>query len=71
VTDWGRTLSVLLILALVLPVVAVAPSGAVRAQPVLLQTAAESRSETARVIVQKWGTDTGAENLVRPITERA
>ena len=70
-TDWGRTLSVMLILALVLPVVAVAPSGAVRAQPGLLQMAAERPDETVPVIVQKWGTDTGAEDLVRPITERA
>jgi len=33
--------------------------------------AAERPDETVPVIVQKWGTDTGAEDLVRPITERA
>ena len=63
--------SVLLILALVLPLVVLAPSGVPRAQPGLLQMAAERPDETVPVIVQKWGTDTGAEDLLRPITERA
>jgi serine protease AprX len=65
VINWGRPLSLLLVLALVLPVLVLAPSGVPRAQPVLLQIATERPDETLPVIVQRWGTDTGAEDLVR------
>ena len=65
-TRWGRYLSVLLVVALLLPLMGMAPKAEVtpRAQPILLQMAAERPDATLSVIVQKAVKDTQVENLV-------
>ena len=62
----NRAFSVLLVVALLLPflVTAPAPDVPARAQPILLQMAAERPEETVGVIVQKLGKDTNVEDLV-------
>ena len=65
-TRWGRSLSVLLVVALLLPFMAteLKPEVAPRAQPILLQMAAERPDATLSVIVQKAVKDTQVESLV-------
>ena len=65
-TKWGRYLSVLLVVALLLPLMGTAPKAEVapRAQPILLQMAAERPDETVGIIVQKTVKDTQVESLV-------
>src|SRR5512136_2237071 len=64
--NWARPVSILLVVALVLPLMAAgpAPEATPRAQPILLQLAAEHPDETLGIIVQKSVTDTRVENLV-------
>jgi len=64
--NWARQVSILLVVALLLPLAAVRPGpGATpRAQPSLLQLAAERPDETVAVIVQKTVRDARVENLV-------
>ena len=64
--SWGRCLSVLLVVALLLPFMAteLKPELAPRAQPILLQMAAERPDATLSVIVQKSVKDTQVESLV-------
>jgi serine protease AprX len=64
-TRWGRYLSVLLVVALLLPFMAteLKPELAPRAQPILLQMAAERPDATLSVIVQKAVKDTQVESL--------
>jgi len=59
-------LSVLLVVALLLPLTGLAPKpeAAPRAQPILLQMAAERPDATLGVIVQKTAKDTQVESLV-------
>ena len=63
---WNRAVSVLLMMALLVPFVAMAPASdaAPRAQSVLLQMAAERPEGTVGVIVQKLGNGTNVEDLV-------
>ena len=65
-TNWRRIFSILLIVALLVPFVAMAPTpdSPPRAQPILLQIAAERPEETVGVIVQKRVKDTSVEDLV-------
>ena len=60
----NRAFSVLLVVALLLPFLVTAPDVPARAQPILLQMAAERPEETVGVIVQKLGKDTNVEDLV-------
>ncbi len=68
--NWGRSISFLLILALLLPAISMASAAgpesaaAARVQPVLLALAAERPDETVGVIVQKVVQDDSVENLV-------
>jgi serine protease AprX len=64
--DWSRRLSVLLVVALLLPLMGMAPNPEVapRAHPILLQMAAERPSEMVGIIVQKTVKDTQVESLV-------
>jgi len=64
--NWARQVSILLVVALLLPLAAVgsAPEVTPRAQPILLQLAAEHPDETLGVIVQKTVQDARVENLV-------
>ena len=63
---WNRILSILLAVALLTPLVVMAPAPQVasRVQPILLQMVAERPETTARVIVQKSVDDTSVEDLV-------
>ena len=65
-TRWNRAFSVLLVVALLAPLMVMAPASeaAPRAQPVLLAMAAERPDETVGVIVQKLGNGTNVEDLV-------
>ncbi len=65
-SKWGRYLSVLLVAALLLPLVGMAPTleAAPRVQPILLQMAAERPDDMVGVIVQKTAKDTQVEGLV-------
>ena len=67
-TRWPKALNVLLTVALLLPLMVMAPAPAAeetpRAQPVLLAMAAERPEETLRVIVQKSVQDASVEDLV-------
>jgi serine protease AprX len=66
-SNWGRRLSVLLVVTLVLPFMAVVPVQAPtagRVQPVLLQMAAARPEATVGVIVQKTVKDASIEELV-------
>ncbi|MBC8446939.1 MAG: S8 family serine peptidase, partial [Chloroflexi bacterium] len=62
---WYKAFSLLLTVALLVPlmVTAPAPEAAPRAQPLLLAMAAERPEETVRVIVQKVAQDTSVEDL--------
>jgi serine protease AprX len=64
--NWGGRLSVLLVVALLLPFMAteLKPELTPRAQPILLQMAAERPDATLSVIVQKAVKDTQVESLV-------
>jgi serine protease AprX len=64
--NWGGRLSILLVVALLLPFMAteLKPELAPRAQPILLQMAAERPDATLSVIVQKAVKDTQVESLV-------
>ena len=64
--NWVRQVSILLVVALLLPLAAAGPAPEVtpRAQPILLQRAAERPDETLGVIVQKSVKDARVENLV-------
>ncbi len=64
--EWNKVFSVLLLVALLLPLMVMAPAPKMtpRAQPVLLAMAAERPEETVRVIVQKLVKDTTLEALV-------
>ena len=64
--NWSRHLSVLLVVALLLPFMATGPKPEVtpRAQPILLQMAAERPGEVLNVIVQKTAQDASVEKLV-------
>jgi serine protease AprX len=71
-TSWGRTLSLLFMLALLVPLLAMAaPDVAARAQPALLAMAAERPEATVGVIVQKVAKDTSVEDLVARLGGRA
>ncbi len=63
---WGRCLNVLLVVALLLPFMATEskPEIAPRAQPILLQMAAERPDATLSVIVQKTAQDASVEELI-------
>ncbi len=65
-TGWGRYSSVLLVVTLLLPFMAteLKPELTPRAQPILLQMAAERPDATLSVIVQKTVKDTQVESLV-------
>ena len=65
-TNWNRIFSVLLTVALLVPLAVMAPAPDVppRAQPVLLAMAAQHADDAVRVIVQKQGKDTSVEDLV-------
>jgi hypothetical protein len=64
--NWARQVSILLVVALLLPLAAVGsvPEVTPRAQPILLQLAAERPDEMVGVIVQKTVKDARVENLV-------
>src|SRR5438045_3746814 len=68
VMNWGQPLRALLIAALLLPVVAVAPAhkadAAMRIQPALLQMVAQHPDATVGVIVQKTTRDNSVEQSV-------
>ena len=66
-SNWGRCLSLVLVVALVLPFMAVTPvpaPTAARAQPVLLKMAQAQPDSTVSVIVQKTVKDSQVEELV-------
>jgi serine protease AprX len=66
-SNWGRCLSLVLVVVLVLPLMVVTPvqaPTAARVQPVLLQMAAAQPEARVSVIVQKAGKDTRVEDLV-------
>ena len=65
--NWGgKPISLLMIAALILALLPAAspPATALRAQPILLQMAAESPEQTVSVIVQKTAASIGAEDMV-------
>ena len=64
--NWNRALTVFLVVALLVPMVLMAPASEVspRAQAVLLEMAQDRAADTVAVVVQKLGTDTGLEDLV-------
>jgi serine protease AprX len=68
--NWRKRLNLLLVVALMLPLMAVTPAHAPsvgraqRVQPILLQMAAEQPEARVSVIVQKTVKDTSVENLV-------
>jgi serine protease AprX len=62
--DWRGVCGGLLLVALLLPVVALVPHGTSRAEPILLEMAAERPEDTVGVIVQMLGKDSSVDDLV-------
>ena len=72
-SNWARCLSLVLVVMLVLPFMAVTPAHApavARAQPVLLQMAAQQPDQVVSVIVQKAMKDDRAEKAVSALGGR-